>query len=81
MDTSSIREHMPVLGSCGSQVGTVDRIEGRNIKLTRDDPNATGQHHWIPLSWVDSVDEGVRLTLTCDEALREWRSSPAKMMV
>ena len=53
-----IKEHMEVLGSDGVHVGTVDHLEGRDqVKLTKDDPDAGGEHHFIPLAWVDHVDE------------------------
>ncbi|MDU2926289.1 DUF2171 domain-containing protein, partial [Bradyrhizobium sp.] len=32
-----IREHMEVIGADGAHVGTVDRVEGNRIKLTRKD--------------------------------------------
>jgi hypothetical protein len=68
-----IEEHMEVLGSDGKHVGTVDDIEGVNqIKLTKTDPAAGGAHHFIPLDWVDHVDEKVHLTKTSSEAMQEW---------
>src|SRR6266852_6652479 len=49
-----IKEHMEVLGVDGVHVGTVDQLEGRDqVKLTKDDPDAGGEHHFIPLAWVD----------------------------
>jgi hypothetical protein len=70
---SQIREHMDVVGQDGAHVGTVDRIEGDRIKLTKqDDPDGTGQHHhFLPVSVVDSVnDNTVRLNCPADEAKR-----------
>jgi hypothetical protein len=44
-----IKEHMEVLGSDGVHVGTVDHLEGRDqVKLTKDDPDAGGERHFIP---------------------------------
>lgn len=41
----------------GKHVGTVDHIDGEQyIKLQKND-SSDGNHHWIPLSWVDHVDE------------------------
>jgi hypothetical protein len=54
-------------------VGTVDRVEGQTIKLTRSDPNAGGLHHWIPIDWVERVDNVVHLDRPHDQALREWQ--------
>jgi hypothetical protein len=57
-----IKEHMEVLGADGVHVGTVDQLEGRDqVKLTKDDPDAGGEHHFIPLAWVDRVDSTVHL--------------------
>ena len=57
-----IKEHMEVLGSDGVHVGTVDHMEGADaVKLAKDDPDAGGEHHFIPLAWVDHVDEHVHL--------------------
>lgn len=74
VDMSRVREHMEVVGSDGGHVGTVDCIEGDRIKLTRSDQAAGGQHHSIPLTLVRSVDDKVRLSLTVEEAKREWRT-------
>ena len=41
-NASQIREHMEVVGSDGEHVGTVDKVEGDRIKLTKDDPQAQG---------------------------------------
>lgn len=68
-----ISEHMEVLGSDGEHVGTVDHLEGLNqIKLTKTDPAAKGTHHFIPVDWVDHVDEHVHLTKTAKEAMQLW---------
>ena len=64
---------MEVLGSDGKHVGTVDDIGGVNqIKLTKSDPAADGKHHFIPLDWVDHVDDKVHLTKTSSEAMQQW---------
>ena len=68
---SSIREHMEVVGSDGMHVGTVDKVEGDRIKLTKkDDPDGSGQHHhFLALSSVDSVSgQQVRLNCPADRA-------------
>jgi len=75
MNTGIIREHMEVVGSDGPRVGTVDHVEGRTIKLTRDDPKANGSHHWIPTDWVQSVDSMVHLNRSCDDAMRNWQTA------
>ena len=64
---------MEVIGTCGHKLGTVDRIEGNSIKLAKNDPKANGMHHWIPIAWVESVDDAVRLSKDCEEAMKMWR--------
>lgn len=71
-DTSSIREHMPVIGSDGQHVGTVDHVNGDQIKLTRKDAEAQGHHHFIPTSWIDHVDEHVHLSKSSEEVSAQW---------
>jgi hypothetical protein len=71
-NTSNIREHMPVVASDGKHVGIVDHLEGQQIKLTRNDPSAQGQHHYIPANWVDSIDEHVHLNKTSQEVTQQW---------
>ena len=73
MNKEMIREHMPVVCSNSEQFGTVDRVEGEMIKLTRD---KMGQHHWIPTSWVTTVDDKVHVDRPGAQAMREWMSTP-----
>ncbi len=72
-DASHIREHMRVVGSDDGPVGTVDRVEGSRIKLTRNDPQAGGEHHYLHLDMVERVEgETVRLVRTAAQAMDEW---------
>ena len=72
IDTSTIEEHMEVVGSDGAHVGSVDNI---GIKLTKNDPAAGGQHHYIKLKYVDSVKGGkLVLNIPADEAKMEEKS-------
>lgn len=69
-----IRPHMAVLGSDGGELPSVDHIEGRSsIALAKDE---SGQHHYIPLTWVQSVDDRVHLDHTCAEVESEWSTKP-----
>lgn len=73
-DTGQIREKMKVTGSDGQHVGTVDKVEGNQIKLAKNDPGAQGQHHYIPVDWVASVDqEAVKLNKSAREAQQSWQ--------
>jgi len=70
-----IKENMEVLGSDGVHVGTVDQMEGADaVKLAKDDPDAGGEHHFIPLAWVDHVDEHVHLKQAAAEAMARWKT-------
>lgn len=68
-NASQIKEHMTVVGSDGEEVGVVDRIQGEQLKLTKDDE---GQHHYLPMDLVASVSDGtVQLTCTASDAREE----------
>jgi hypothetical protein len=71
-DASRIREHMEVVGSDGGHVGTVDHMEGQRIKLAKNDPASGGEHHYIHLDSVASVDDRVQLNRTTAQAKDEW---------
>lgn len=73
MKAQSIRARMDVISSCGRRIGTVDHIEGGLIKLTNSDPTAAHEHHFIPLSWVESVDDRVQLNKDAKEATDGWK--------
>ena len=68
-----IREHMPVVCSNDEQFGTIDRVEGEYLKLTKD-PN--GQHHYIPASWVTNVDDKVHVDRPGSEVMQLWSTTP-----
>ena len=68
-----VREHMEVCGSDGEHLGTVDKVAGDRIILTKSDPAAGGHHHSIPCSWIQSVDDKVMINKTADQAKDQWR--------
>jgi hypothetical protein len=68
-----IREHMEVVCSKGMHLGTVDHVDGDQIKLTRRD-SEDGMHHLIPTSLVASVDTKVHLSGPSDEVKKVWTS-------
>lgn len=74
INASQIKEHMEIKGSDGSHVGTVDRVEGDRIKLTKSDPSAGGEHHYLDLGMVDEIkDDAVCLSTTADEAMQMFQ--------
>lgn len=74
-NAGQIKEHMEVIGADGKHVGTVDSLKGpQTIKLTKSD-SPDGQHHHIPLAWVDHIDEHVHLNKDCADAQRQWETA------
>ena len=71
---AKVAEHMEVVGSDGSHVGTVDKVRRDRIVLTKADPTAGGVHHSVPCSWVESVADKVTLDRSADDARSAWRS-------
>jgi hypothetical protein len=74
---AEIREHMKIIGKDGAHVGTVDRVEGDRIKLTRQDSPAghQGHHHYIDRQLVGSVEgDIVKLSLNADAVPRSEQS-------
>ncbi len=68
-----IEEHMEVLCSKGMHVGTFDRMQGDELKLTKNDSD-DGMHHLIPADLVASVDTRVHLSKPCDEIKATWKA-------
>ena len=76
-DLSAIEEHMEVIGADGVHVGTVDKVEGDRIKLTKKDSGAgfeggghEGHHHFIAGGLVAEVEgDQVRLSANGDVAV------------
>ena len=71
---SDIKEHMEVLGSDGQHVGTVDHMDGSNIRLTKSD-SKDGKHHLIPSDWVDRIDQHVHLKKSAQDAKAQWKAA------
>jgi hypothetical protein len=64
---------MEVIGADGVHIGTVDRLEGNRIKLTKQDSGQgshQGHHHYIPTTLVAQVEgDKVRLSANADVAV------------
>lgn len=73
INARDIKEHAEVIGADGAHVGTVDRVEGSRIKLTRKDSGEgghEGHHHFISLGLVAEIEGGiVRLSANGDAAV------------
>jgi hypothetical protein len=68
-----VTEHMEVVGSDNQHIGTVDKVRGDRILLTKNDADAGGRHHSIPSRWIDSVEDKVKVRKTAEEAKAHWR--------
>jgi hypothetical protein len=73
VNTSAIREHMEVIGADGVHIGTVDRVEGNRIKLTKADSGQgshEGHHHYVSTALVADIEgDRVRLSANADVAV------------
>ncbi|MBX7116736.1 MAG: DUF2171 domain-containing protein [Myxococcaceae bacterium] len=74
ISSNLIKPNLPVVGSDNVQCAVVDHMEDRDtIRLNKDEK---GEHHFIPLAWVESVDDKVHLSRTGDEVKRQWQNRP-----
>ena len=70
IEAMQIKPEMPVVCSADGILGLVDHMEGKDtIKLKKDDK---GQHHFIPLAWVKSIDGKVHLDRPGEQVMKEW---------
>lgn len=65
---SDVRENMKVIDAEGAPIGTIDHIEGDQLKLKREDGLGNhGGHHFIPRGLVADVEgDTVRLSAKAD---------------
>lgn len=74
MGIDGVKEGMEVIGADGVHVGTVDRIEGDRIKLTKKDSGEgrhEGHHHFLSKGLVAEVEgDKVRLSANADVAVQ-----------
>jgi hypothetical protein len=74
---ADIKEHMKIIGKDGAHVGTVDKVEGDRIKLTKKDSPAghEGHHHYIDRQLVGAVEgDVVKLSVNADAVPRTEES-------
>ena len=70
-DLSQVRQHMEIVGADGIRIGTVDKVKGDRIKMTKPDSGShSGHHHYISGGLVAAVEgEKVRLSANSDAAV------------
>ena len=66
VDISQVTENMEVIGADGVHIGTVDKVEGKRIKLNKTDRGAHQDHHHYLSEGLIAGIEGnqVRLSAT-----------------
>ena len=71
VDLTQISEHMEIVGADGVHIGTVDKVEGNRIKMTKADSGSHGDHHHYLSEGLVAAVEGnqVRLSATGASAL------------
>jgi hypothetical protein len=70
-DLSQVKEHMEVIGADGVHVGTVDKVDGDRIKLTKPDSGShSSHHHYLSGGLVAGIEDGkIRLSANGDAAV------------
>jgi len=73
---AAIKPDMAVISAEGSHFAFVDHLEGdnRTILLAAD---ASGERHYIPVSWVTKIDHAIHLDRSTSQAMRQWTSEAA----
>ncbi len=70
--TLDIKDHMKIIGADGLPVGTVDKVVGERIKLTRDDGHGgkMDHHHFLPINLAADIEgDTLRLSPTAAVAM------------
>ncbi|MCA1653152.1 MAG: DUF2171 domain-containing protein, partial [Sphingomonadales bacterium] len=68
---------MEVVGSDEQRIGTVDKVQGDRIILTKNDPESGGMHRSFGCNMIDRI-EGDKLVLSqpAEQAKRELHQEP-----
>lgn len=69
LNPAKIQKNMAVVSSHREPLGFVDHIADGNLELARDE---VGQHHFVPMRWIDHIDSQVHLARTAAEVRRLW---------
>lgn len=65
-DISQVKAHMEVIGADGVHVGTVDKVEGDRIKLTKQDSGSHKDHHHYLSAGLIATVEGNKVRLSAN---------------
>jgi hypothetical protein len=68
-DINQVSAHMEIFGADGVRLGTVDKVVGTRIKMTRADSGSHGHHHYVSEGLIAAVEGNiVRLSANADNA-------------
>jgi hypothetical protein len=73
INPTQIQKHMDVVSSQNEPLGSVDHVQGSAVKLVRD---VLGQHHFVPITWIESIDDKIHLKRSAEEVERLWAGEP-----
>jgi len=76
IDLDRIHRGMDVLTSDGHRLGTVRELVGHIIFLDSSEADSGGKDVSVPLIWILSTDEVVRLAKSREQVQREWQAGP-----
>jgi hypothetical protein len=70
-DIGQVKEHMEVIGADGVHVGTVDKVDGKRIKLIKADSGShKSHHHYVSEGLIAGIEgDKVRLSANGDSAV------------
>ncbi len=71
VDLTQVSEHMEIIGADGVHIGTVDKVDGNRIKMTKADSGShDDHHHYVSQGLIAAVDGNqVRLSASGASAL------------
>ena len=59
-----VREHMEIIGADGVHIGTVDKVDGDRIKMTKADSGSHSDHHHYLSGGLIAAVEGDKVRLS-----------------
>jgi len=68
VNLTQISEHMEIIGADGVHVGTVDKVEGDRIKMTKADSGSHSDHHHYLSQGLIAEIEGNQIRLSASGA-------------
>lgn len=63
-DLSQVKENMEIVGADGVHIGTVDKVDGNRIKMTKHDSGSHGDHHHYVAGGLVAAVEGNKVRLS-----------------